>query len=641
MAIVPTNLARVSNTLRTSVTMQGMSKTQAELLKVQNQITTGNRIITPSEDAGSASIVMQLQKTIENRTAYLDNITKASSQLSQVDQTVEDVSDLLQQAQSLASANVGSDVTPDARAGAVEIVKSIYAQMLSLGNAQFGGAYLFGGDKSNSAPFVEALGGIQFVGSNGQLSNAFDQGMVSTFTVGASEVFGRVEARAGLGATLTPALTASTRLADLAGANGTGVKAGSFVLSDGSTSKAIDLSGADSVGDVITRINNAAVGGITAAIDASGTGIELTSSGGDNITVSEAATGGTTAADLGILRTVGLGAGAALTGSSPNPKLTALTDLSTLNGGTLDLGSGIVITNGLQTATLDFSADSTVQDMLHRINNSGTGVRAAVSADGTGIEIYNTVEGTDLTIGENGGLTATQLGVRTFTADTALASLNGGKGVRLGATPPGLRVTRSDGVDVDVDISSAKTVGDVIAAINTAGGGTVTAALAASGNGIVLADIAGGIGATTVTSINGSGAAEDLGLDTASAGGVVTGRDVAPVRASGVFAHLASLRDALQRGDQAGITAAADALKDDYDQAVRTRGSTGAKLLDLETRKSRIGDQNVATATALANLREVDPVEAYTRFQMLQTALQATLQSAGKTMNLSLLDFIS
>ena len=95
MAIVPTSLARVSNTLRTSVTTQTLAKTQLQLLQVQNQLTTGLKIATPSEDPGSASVIMQLQKTLESRQAYLDNINQASGQLSQVDSTIDGVEEVL------------------------------------------------------------------------------------------------------------------------------------------------------------------------------------------------------------------------------------------------------------------------------------------------------------------------------------------------------------------------------------------------------------------------------------------------------------------------------------------------------------------------------------------------------------------
>lgn len=641
MAIVPTNLARVSNTLRTSVTTQTLAKTQQQLLQVQNELSTGYKIWSPSQDPGSASIIMQLQKMLENRQAYLDNISHASGQLAQVDSTISDIQDKLLQAQSIASANVGSDVSDQQRADAATVIQSIYAQMLAFGNSQYNGQYLFAGEAGGKAPFVEASNGVQFVGSDGQLSNSVDGNTVMSFTTAASDVFGQLSARVAGSAVLNPQLTASTRLSDLAGATGNSVRLGSIVLSDGVTSKTIDLTGADTIGDVVTRINSAGVGGITAAVDPVGGGIALAGSGADNITVTESG-GGTTASDLGILRTTGLGGGVPLTGSSVGAKLTEQSALANINGGALDLASGLIITNGQQTATLNFSSDTTVGDLIRRINSAGVGVRAEINAAGTGIDIVNTIQGAGLTIGENGGNTAASLGIRTLGGSTRLASLNGGNGVHL-ATGADLRITQMDGVTIDVDLDGTQTINDVIAAINAAASGAgsgLTASLATTGNGIVITDVSGGVGQTSVASLNGSTAAKDLGLTGTAVGGVVTGTDVNPVAPSGIFAHLAALRDALQKGDQAAITAATDALKADYDRTVQTHGQVGAKEQELQERSDRIDSQNVATTAALSGLRDTDYTDAITRFQTLQTALQAALQSAGQTLNMSLLDFL-
>ena len=115
MAIVPVQLARVSNLLRTSVSQGQITRTQQELLRVQNQLSTGRRLNAPSDDPGDAAIVQQLQKTLEQREAYLANLQHAESHLSEADTAMADLTGVLQEAQQIASANVGSDVTPDQR----------------------------------------------------------------------------------------------------------------------------------------------------------------------------------------------------------------------------------------------------------------------------------------------------------------------------------------------------------------------------------------------------------------------------------------------------------------------------------------------------------------------------------------------
>src|SRR6478609_5548618 len=131
MAIVPVQLARVSNLLRTNVSSGQISRTQKELLNVQNELSSGKRINVASDDPGDAAIVQQLQKTLEQRQSYRTNLDRAKNQLSEVDSTLGDLNDLIQRAQEIASANVGSDVPPDQRAGAAAVVDSLYGEALT------------------------------------------------------------------------------------------------------------------------------------------------------------------------------------------------------------------------------------------------------------------------------------------------------------------------------------------------------------------------------------------------------------------------------------------------------------------------------------------------------------------------------
>ena len=49
----------------------------------------------------------------------------------------------------------------------------------------------------------------------------------------------------------------------------------------------------------------------------------------------------------------------------------------------------------------------------------------------------------------------------------------------------------------------------------------------------------------------------------------------------------------------------------------------------MDSRQSRIEDQNVATQSLLSSLADTDFTKAITEFQTLQTALQATMQTSA------------
>ena len=122
-------------------------------------------------------------------------------------------------------------------------------------------------------------------------------------------------------------------------------------------------------------------------------------------------------------------------GSSDGSGKVSLAATATTAGGSgiqFDKSSGLQITNGDKTYTIDTSADNTVEDLLNSITGSGAGLLAQINAAGTGISIQSRLSGGDFSIGENGGSAATQLGIRTFHN----AEPTGGPEPRIGSSHP-------------------------------------------------------------------------------------------------------------------------------------------------------------------------------------------------------------
>ena len=202
-------------------------------------------------------------------------------------------------------------------------------------------------------------------------------------------------------------------------------------------------------------------------------------------------------------------------------------------GTTLDQSSGIRIVNGGETYDIAFDGDETVEDLLNRLNRSEAGVLAELNEAGDGINIRSRLSGNDFAIGEiGGGTTATQLGIRTFTADSRLDDFNFGLGVPVSA---GFDLPVGDGVDVTIDtidglqfdvdfsgidfsnLSTNDAINAVINEINTASlaaGASVTASAVTTGNvtAVQLDDAGVGANPFTLTAGTGSLAGQYLGL---------------------------------------------------------------------------------------------------------------------------------
>jgi len=398
----------------------------------------------------------------------------------------------------------------------------------------------------------------------------------------------------------------------------------------------IDLSGCDTIGDVIDRLNAEMPGELTATLTS--TGIDIR--GGDALTILDVA-GSQTARELGIYTAA---PARSVTGRDLDPLLTPRTHLADLAGGAgVNLSGGVVISNGPRSAALSFADAETVEDVLNAINQADVGVWARVAGDGRTLEVVNRLSGSDLTIGENGGQAATALAIRSMYAGTKLSVLNDGRGVTTVAGDDLRIITRSGAtIDIDLDVLNlgTATIQDVIDLINARAGGAVSASQNLFGNGIRLVDNTLGSGVFRVEELNLSPALEGLGLDVSSSNGVLSGRDVNPVRVDSVFTGLLELREALERDDVRGASRAAVRLGRALSAMQQVQGELAAKARGMLERAARVESEVSATQVLSSDVRDADFGEAIIRFQQLQTALQANLATAGRVLGLSLIDYL-
>jgi flagellar hook-associated protein 3 FlgL len=150
----------------------------------------------------------------------------------------------------------------------------------------------------------------------------------------------------------------------------------------------------------------------------------------------------------------------------------------------------------------------------------------------------------------------------------------------------------------------------------------------------------------TVMNLGTSEAAEYLGLipfdssEASSSTGTLTGGDQFLQEAESVFNTLVRLRDALNAGDIEGIERAISQIDADINRATFARAEVGAREQALEIAQRNLEDEDVELRSALSQEIEVDLVEAISNLTARQVSLQASLQTIGNILQLSLLDYI-
>jgi flagellin-like hook-associated protein FlgL len=445
------------------------------------------------------------------------------------------------------------------------------------------------------------------------------------------------------GSNLNPQLLRTTPIADLVGARATGRLA---------------LPGGDNDLVITAETNGAALNGVTVEFVAgTSLGATYSISGTPTLTVTFIP-GETTATDVADLVNAD-GAIPFQLATHPGDASSALAQgtgeiaagsfaSATFGGanGSLDIASGLVIKNGGAAVTVDTSGVETVEQLLNRLNRPEFGLVATINDSHTGIDVRTKRSGADFSIGENGGTTAADLGIRTYKLSDSLADLNRGVGV-LEIDGDDFTITTANSSGFNVDLAGVTTIGDVIERINTtpSNSGLVTARLAATGNGIELIDNTSGSANLTLTKFDESPAAENLGFisgDQASVSGAgrLQSADNLTYEVDSVFNSLMRLRTALQDNNAPEIGRAIIRIEADIDRVTFARAEVGAKLKTLDTIDYRLKEEDVQLKQALSETIDVDLAEAISNYTARQFALQASLQVTANLLQVSLLNYL-
>jgi len=143
---------------------------QTRLFETQNQLSTGKRINSPSDDPTSAAQLVGLSEAASTTAQYQKNILAARTRLEQEDTTLGSVVNAMQRVRELTVSALNDTNGPqERRAMAVEI-RQLADEVLSLANRRDGsGQFIFAGFQVLTKPFDETPPGtFNYNGDQGQ-----------------------------------------------------------------------------------------------------------------------------------------------------------------------------------------------------------------------------------------------------------------------------------------------------------------------------------------------------------------------------------------------------------------------------------------------------------------------------------------
>ena len=160
---------RTSTALFYTRSTNTLNRLQSELLQTQLQISSGQRVLNPSDDPVAAAQLSGIESALAQNTQFTRNANLAISRLSIEESTLTDVQNAMFRIRDLAiQANNDTQTTESRRFIAVE-AEQLLSELVELGNRRDGqNNYLFGGFQSRTEPFSVTDGDVSYNGDEGQ-----------------------------------------------------------------------------------------------------------------------------------------------------------------------------------------------------------------------------------------------------------------------------------------------------------------------------------------------------------------------------------------------------------------------------------------------------------------------------------------
>ena len=161
---------RISTSMIYDSGLAAIQKKTTDLLNVQQQLSSGKRILQPSDDPVAAAQAIDVTQASNMNTQFLSNQQNAQSALSLSESQLQSTGDLLTQVRQLTT-QLGDPALSDTdRTSIAAQLRQDFSQLMGIANSQDGsGNYLYSGFRGNTQPFTgSADTGVTYNGDNGQ-----------------------------------------------------------------------------------------------------------------------------------------------------------------------------------------------------------------------------------------------------------------------------------------------------------------------------------------------------------------------------------------------------------------------------------------------------------------------------------------
>jgi flagellar hook-associated protein 3 FlgL len=148
---------RVTESMTFSTMINNMQTLREKLAKLQEQAATTYRVNAPSDDPQATLQIYNLKGIKAATNQYLSNIKSGNAWLKQAESALSSISDVIGKAKDAAFSMANGSGDPALATSMTSLIRQLKEEVVVLGNTKYGDSYIFGGYKTESAPFSTTL----------------------------------------------------------------------------------------------------------------------------------------------------------------------------------------------------------------------------------------------------------------------------------------------------------------------------------------------------------------------------------------------------------------------------------------------------------------------------------------------------
>lgn len=193
---------RVSTNSVYELGVTSILRQQEGLIKTQQQVSTGRRILTPADDPVAAARALDVTQAESINTQYAENRNNAKASLGLAESVLQAVTSLIHDVRTVALNAGNPTLANNDRMSLATELRGRFEELIGFANSTDGsGEYLFSGYQGRTKPFAQTAAGAQYSGDQGQrLIQAAASRQIAVSDSGA-DVFERIKNGNGVFAT--------------------------------------------------------------------------------------------------------------------------------------------------------------------------------------------------------------------------------------------------------------------------------------------------------------------------------------------------------------------------------------------------------------------------------------------------------